>query len=296
MKDYLYTGRLEKPQVAFSFGVTTALVEEAVLRHDCGPVSAHILGRALTAGLLSASMLGTDERINLRWKYEGLLKTLIVDAGHEGDVRGFISPKDLIAYEAETDEVFGKKGQVTVIRSRDGRVLNDGVSEACFNNVVEDLAFFYCTSEQVETCILVMIGLAPDVTHPVRLCQGLLIQALPDCDLEQFDRLRTNLEQESVRQLLAHPTDADTHFETVINAIAKDVTDAPGITIGRSLEPQFRCTCSHEKMSAVLRTIPEAERGDMIARGEPVVVHCQFCNERFALSPDECARVWQSTE
>ncbi len=293
MSDYLYSGRLKVPDLAFSYAVTTSLVNEAILRHDCGPVSGHILSRALTAGLLSGSLLGEDERLNIRWQYEGNLKTLLVDAAADGSVRGFVSPTDLFSYEGDVEDLFGGSGKVTVIRSRGGQVLNSGAIEAQLMNVVEDLSFFMCTSDQVETALSIMIALSRDITQPVRMCQGLLIQALPGCDLDAFDRVRRSLAEDEGRFLMSQETSADTHFETVINSITAAVTQEPGVSIGRSLNPRFECNCSRDKMGAVLRTLGREERESIVSEGRHIAIHCRFCNERYELSVDECRALWQ---
>ena len=240
-------------------------------------------------------MLGTGERINIRWQYGGHLKTIIVDAGTDGHVRGFISPRDLMAYEGGTQDIFGDGGRVTVVRTQEGQVVNDGVAEARLHNAVDDLAFFFCTSDQVETGMCVMIGLAADVRKPIHLCQGVMIQALPGCDLTRFNAMRMHLAEEQARDLMTLPTEADTHFESVLNAITKGVSTSPGVTIGRSLEPVFRCTCSKDKMGHVVRTLAETDRTQILEKGEALEIVCQFCNQHYVIGLEDCRHLWQAT-
>lgn len=294
MDDILYNGRMTALDIAFSFGVCTTLANDAVLKHNCDPVSAHLLGRALTAGVLSSALLGGDDRLNIRWKYDGHVKSILVDSGADGSARGLISPTNLSEVATDRDGIYGESGELQVIRTRDGAVLNSGTIETGLANVVEDLAYFFCRSDQVETGLSVMIGFNRDVERPVDLCQGIMLQALPMCDLERFERIRTRLKDEPIRALLMRKNESDNHFENILNALTRNETEDPGLRISNCGQPRFRCTCSREKMGPVLRAIPYIERMELARKKEDVVVNCQFCNTRYALTFDECISAWNN--
>ena len=95
MLDAVYKGRLEGLEIAFTYARTAEAVNEIVVLHDCDPVAAHLLGRAVTAGVMAAALLPKEQRVNICWRYPGLLKTLVVDAGEDGAVRGMCSPTSL---------------------------------------------------------------------------------------------------------------------------------------------------------------------------------------------------------
>ena len=292
MEDLLYKGRVERLNIAFSHCTTTDLVNEAVLRHNCDPPSAHLLGRALTASVLSASLLQGDERLNIRWQYRGHAKTILVDVGADGSTRGFISPTNLSDYSSDTDSLFGDKANLSVIRSKNGQVLNSGTTESILQDVVNDLSYYFAISEQVETSIMVLIGFNADTKNPVHLCQGIMLQALPDCDLELFDKIRNRMVEADNRELLARKTDSDNQFETIINQLVDGITARPDLHITKSGHPHFKCTCTHEKMGAVLNALPYDDRMDIVKKNEDLKIHCQFCNEEYVLTIKDCIAEW----
>ena len=57
---------------------------------------------------------------------------------------------------------------------------------------------------------------------------------------------------------------------------------------------RFRCTCSREKMGAVLRALPIPERMEMVQKKEPIAVLCHFCRERYVLTIEECIKAWNT--
>lgn len=293
MPDLLYKGRLTGLDIAFAYTVTTDTVGEAVRRHDCDPVAAHVLGRALTGAVLTAFTLGAGERLNVRWAYEGRLRTLVVDTGPDGATRGFIVPAQLAETE-DAEQLYGPGGEVKVIRSQDGKILASGTVRADLRDVVQDVVYFQCISDQVETAALVMISLQPDPERPVRLCRGLLLHALPGSDLQRFERVRGRLEGEAARAWMSREAESDSLLENVLHAVTECEAGAYQLEYEEAARPHFRCTCSRQKMGAVLRALPIPDRMDMVKKKEDVAVNCRFCGQRYVLTVDDCIRLWNT--
>lgn len=289
--DLLYKGSLSDLRVGFSYCVTTELVNEAVLRHNCDPLSAHLLGRAVSAGVLLSATLSGQERVNVRWKYDGRVRTVLVDAGADGTTRGFVSPVELLSQSDTLDDLFGDAAELSVIRSAGGRVVNSGVTHSILRDVVNDLTYFLAISDQVETAMTVLIGFNQNEERPVRLCRGLMLQAMPDTDMEVFEQLRTALDGDEARELLAHDTEPDGLLENVIHALFQGRAHG-SLEYEAVPSPRFQCTCSREKMVQVLRALPQSDRADVLEKKEKVKINCQFCNERYVMSIDECMQVW----
>ena len=293
MPDLLYRGRLEGLDVAFAYTVTTDTVAEAVRRHDCDPVAAHLLGRALTAAVLSAFPLGSGERLNARWAYTGQLRTLVVDTGPDGATRGFITPSQM-SEATDAESIYGPSGEVKVIRSKAGQILSSGTATAGLRDVVQDLVYFQCISDQVETAALALISLRPHPAHPLPGSRGLLLHALPGCNLERFQRLRTKLDSHAVRDFMEREVESDSLLENVLTIVAASEAGSYKLVYEGAAAPFFRCSCSRQKMGAVLRAVPIPERMDMVKKKEDVAINCRFCGHRYVLTMDDCIRAWNT--
>lgn len=287
MNDRLFKGHFKGLDIAFSCALTTETVNNIVIRHDCDPLAAHILGRALTGALLSATVLPETQRLNVCWKYKGALKTIVVDAGSDGTVRAFISPTQL-GEPKDMMELYGDLGDLQTVVSREGTILNSGTAPVSLQDAVKDLAYYHCLSDQVETGMSALIGFNADPENPVKLCQGWMIQALPDCDLEYFERIRHRMETPKFRDLLSEPSDP----EKAAAVLVADESGFDGFYMEECSTPRFTCPCSKEKMGAVVRTLPIPERMEIVQKKEPLSVQCQFCNERYELSIDDCIAAW----
>jgi molecular chaperone Hsp33 len=294
MKDYLYKGRFEGLDVAFTYVVATEAVNEAVVRHDCDPVAAHLLGRAMAGTLLGAAVQSDGNRLNAYWRYQGALQTLVVDAGQDGSVRGFIHPTSLSHAEGAGEALYGDTGQLQLVVTREGQIIHSGTTPVPFQDVISDLAYFYCISDQVETGMNVMIGFRADPEKPVALCQGWMLQALPGADLERFSRIRARMDGEAFRSLMAQGSEADGYFESIAKTLVGEESDFKGIELSEAPAPRFHCPCSKERMGAVVKSISVNDRMAMVKEGEDVAISCQFCGARYVLTIPECINVWNN--
>ena len=72
--------------------ITTCLTEQARQRHKLSWVASAALGRTMAAGLLLASGMKTPEsRVNISVQGNGPLGGVLVDAGRDGTVRGYLT-------------------------------------------------------------------------------------------------------------------------------------------------------------------------------------------------------------
>lgn len=289
MNDQLLKGRLEDLNIAVQYVVATDTVSEAIVKQNCDPAGAHVLGRGMITALLAAAPLGPNERINVRWSYAGHLQALLVDAGADGTVRGLINPSQLSHVE-HVEQLYGDSGEIRVVRSRGGAVRSSGTIDACFMDVTDDLAAFQCLSDQIETSAAAVIAFSDDPKSPVRMARGLMLQALPSCDLDRFQGIRDRLRHPRTREQLEQIDEAD----DLPNDLIRSLLDTSTQTCfwSHATSPAFRCTCSPEKMGTAVRCLSYADRVDIVKKGEPIEIKCHFCNQQYTLSIADCIAAW----
>ncbi len=285
MDDYLYRGVFSDQKIRFSYALTTDVVNRAVLAHGCDPVSAHILGRALTSAVLISPLLTDDERFTLRWNYSGVVKSIVIDVGAKADVRGFIAPNTVDDGATAETELYGDDGKVILIKSSSEKVLSTGVTEAQLMDVVEDLTMFFAISDQIETAILALIGFSSNPECPVAVCQGIMIQAMPDCDLTEFDEFRNRLSGEELRRLVGAQPEIDNYFERVLSELSGVKGVVPRAESCPA--PTFLCNCNRDKILDITGTLADSDIEELANTGEKLTVKCQFCSRDYRLTAAE---------
>jgi redox-regulated HSP33 family molecular chaperone len=102
------------------------------------------------------------------------------------------------------------------------------------------------------------------------------------------------MDDNGFRELLGHESASEGYFEQIAKTLIGDEPGYEGIQMEAGPTPKFACTCSKEKMSAVLRSIPIPDRMEIVKAKQPVGISCQFCNTRYEMSIDECIVAWNT--
>ena len=287
MKDFLYRGFIKDFNIRFAYAHTTKTSNDIVKTHNACPLVSHILSRAATAGVLCSPTLGEEERYSFTLTYPGPIGKVIIDAGAGADVRATASSKQLMGSVQEEQEIYGDTGSVNFMKVDARRMINNGTCEAPLMDVVGDICYYFSVSEQLETDMYIAVGFNPDPENPVNICQGILLQAMPDCDYEALERLRKALQSPEFKALVTKAPEVDNNFEILLKELLKGEELAPKYEIYAAPDPRFECNCSREKTKAILKTLGEADVKDIVAKNENVAVSCQFCSERYEFTPSE---------
>lgn len=282
--DYLIRGIIKPLQLRFSMAETIATVTEGVTIHDTDPVSSLIFGQALTTAILISPLLEGQERYTLRWEYQGLLKQIVIDIDAEARVRGIISAPHLMTEANLETEIYGDDdGRLAIIRSDSGKIISSGLARAGLLNVIDDTAYFFSTSDQLETEIECEIQLNSNPERPIRQAAGIMLQAMPDCNLERFAEIRQLLHHDEIRHLLTGTMPSEKKLWKVLEKLTgmKFPADNANLIYSFSARPGYQCTCTKEKLRQALLTIGEEELKHIFEHNEKPGIKCEFCGSVY---------------
>lgn len=280
MADRLIRGYLPEDNIRFAVCQAGALCTDAIRRHNADPVAGWLLSEALAcASLLSVAVKGT-EVLTLRWIYPGPVGTILVDTRDSGAVRGFPQRLQVMDSARTVEEAIGGHGKISAVTSLPNKVLHTGITESVFRDVPRDMAHLLSLSFQLETAMTVGLIMPPREPASVESAVGVLLQPLPDADMNTFDQMRTGLEQDTFRQWLET---APQPLETVL---ASAVDGRPAEVLAE-VEPHFVCGCSRAKVASVLRMLDPAELQDIIEKDGGTEVSCHFCATQYAFDRAE---------
>ena len=296
-QDCLIRGLHSFLNVRVVWAETTNLVNAGITTHDTDPAAAIAFANALGAAAAAAAMLDESERFSIRYEYPGTLKGMIVEAADDGSVRGVpFVPHPMDEGCTDLGELYGDKdGMIYVTRSNpQGKILNSGQTKAPLADPANDLGFFFCVSNQLETEIRTWLEFQSDPQRPVKRMSVLMLQAMPGCDLEQFSLLRNTIHgaaANEIQQKLDIFNDPEKAMKELIAALAytaniEDV-DAEKAVFTIGVKPHWQCRCSMETMRRAMTVLGEKDLKQLFEERPEPEIKCNFCRRSYKFKRDD---------
>lgn len=288
-KNTILRGMTQDGSARFHVIRSTDMVNKAIEYHKPSPTATAALGRVLTITSVMGCMLGEEtDSITVSFEGDGPAGRVLAVSDWLGNVRGYIQhpEADLPLKSNGKLDVGGLigGGVLSVIKDLGGDIPESGAVALVSGEVAEDITTYYAESEQIPT--LCALGVLIDKDHTCRAAGGILIQLLPFADDATVDLLERNAANLSrISAMIDSGMDNQAILDVALADIPYDIFD--------ELSVDYVCTCSKEKMDAVMSSIGkrEVERllDEQVAEGKPaeLEISCRFCNQRYVYSKEE---------
>lgn len=277
MKDILVKGTVEGVRIYAAR--TTNLVQELNEMHNCAPTAAAALGRASTGALLLAATMKNEERITIRFEGNGPLGRLIADA-KGNTVRGYVQNPlvELPPKDGKLDVGGGiGAGNLIVTRYLQNAEPFNGYCEIKNGEIATDLTNYLYQSEQTPSSVA--LGVLVNKNTSIQVAGGYFVQPMPGATDEVLKKLEDNIVTlPYVTELLA----ADFTPEDMIKKIGAGMD----VSIKETIELQQRCSCSQDKVEAMLLALPPRDFVEL-AEAKVTKIHCDFCNKTYEFTSEE---------
>ena len=270
--------------------ITTRLTEEARVRHKLSYVATAALGRTMSAGLLLASnMKRAESRINIRIKGNGPLEGILVDAGLDGTVRGYVGNPDIelppnSKGKLDVGGAVGRDGYLYVVRDVGYGYPYSSTVELVSGEIGDDLTHYLVTSEQTPSALVLGVFVGAE---GVSASGGILIQVLPKAARDEA--LVQTLESRVAGLAGFTPLlQAGKNLPEILEGLLGDM----GLEILPETQlVRFHCGCSFNRVLGALKMLGEAELQDMIEKDDGAEATCHFCGQVYQASSDELAQL-----
>ena len=270
---------------------TTEAVREACRRQEARGVAAIVIGRALTAGAVLATLAkGERERVRIQLGGAGLVGQVIIDAHGDGRVRACIERRleddsldpVVIGQRPSTARAVGTRGHVVVTRDLGLATPYQGTVDLRSGEIDEDLEHYLDTSEQLPSALRTEVVL--DQHGEILRAAGILAQSFPGSDPELIAAVRERLAGDALR--------------TVITAHERGVEELVGLALGgasfRSMLEHtvtFHCPCGPERALSVLATLGASDLETLADEQEQTEVRCNFCGQATMVAAPELRKL-----
>ena len=240
---------------------------------------ARMLGETCAAAALFTGNAKVDGRLSIQLRGNGALRTLFAECTSAGTLRGIaqvdedaappsdlrdLGPDPILAITIENPSPSGREPQ-----RYQGLVALEG------EHLATAFEGYFQQSEQLPTRLL----LASDDIRAA----GLMLQKLPGDagDDDGWTRAKALFDTLSPAELLDWPTD------TLLRRLFHE--DRPELMARRGL--QFACSCSRERVEAMLQTLGEQEARSAVA-DEHAEIRCEFCGQGYRFTASDIAELF----
>lgn len=224
-----------------------------------------LLGELLTATSLLTATLKFEGHITVQLQGDGPVSLAVINGDNLQQLRGVARWEGEVPDSDQLSDIIGKGYLAITITPNEGERYQ-GIVELGARSLSESLENYFAQSEQLKT----RIWLFTDLSKEPR-CAGMLLQALPDGQGEDFNHLEALTHTIKAEELI----NLDAH-EVLYRLYHQDAV--------RVFDPQvvsFQCTCSREKCEQALLQIGEAEALDVIQEQGKIEMNCDYCGQQY---------------
>ena len=262
------------------------MVNDMILAHHTSPTATATLGRTITAASMMGSMLPENgNTITVSISGSGEAGKIIAVGDYFGNVKGYIQnplvdPPKKSNGKLDVGTAVGA-GTLSVIKDVGNKDSQIGTVELVSGEIAEDITTYFAVSEQIPTVL--SLGVLVDKDYSCLAAGGVLIQLMPYPDDNTVDLIERNASDLSniSRYFSAGMSNEE------IAAIA--LRDIPYDIFG-TLEVEYKCDCSRDRMRAKIKSLGKAEIQNMLNeqeaenKGRELTAVCRFCNSEYTFT------------
>jgi len=253
--------------------------QSVIERHNYPIVLRDLMGELCAAAVLLAATLKLKGAMVLQIHGKGAVKLLVVECSGDLELRATAKWEGDLSH-GTLQELVGDGRFVITLDPKDGNQAYQGIVALEGDSIAEILQNYMTRSEQLET----RLWLAADG----RSASGMLLQKLPEREASRDEdawgratHLADTLKPEELLQLPAGELVHRLYHEEDIRLFSRRPVS-------------FRCSCTRERVEAVLRMLGHAEIRDILHERGSVEVDCEFCGSHYAFDPVDAEQLFAS--
>ena len=235
-----------------------------------------LLGDMMAAAALLSAILKFEGSLIMQMQGNGPVQLLVVEATSEHTLRATAKWEGDLT-EGNVTKLIGAGRFVISIVPTGGKQTYQGIVAIEGDSIAKVLEHFMAKSEQLET----RLWLASDSQQAA----GMLLQKLPAAPTQDEDAWnRAKQLGETIRreELLSLPA----------REIIRRLYHEEDVRVFESRPVAFRCSCSRERVTSMLRLLGHDEVKSIIAERNTVEVDCEFCGRHYTFDAVDAEQVF----
>lgn len=252
----------------------------ALLEHREYPATIRdTLGEAVAASVLLAATLKFDGTLSLQLKGQGPMHLLLAQCSNQLGVRAVARYRDEVE-ERDLATMSGEGNLTVTLENEDLSQRYQGVVQLTGERLADCLRSYFESSEQLPTRLWL---------HATQSgASGLLLQRLSDdASLKRGETATAAEIDDAWRrvQILGDTLRPDEIQTLSDRQILRRLFAEDDVRLFEPAPVFFRCRCSRERVTGMLRALGKEEVRSVLAEQGRVEVRCDFCNRAYVFDP-----------
>ena len=284
MKDYIIRAVTDDGSIRAFACYTKDTVNEAFRHHQTSPVATAALGRVLTASAMMGAMLkGEKDTVSIQLTGNGPLGRVLAVSDSKSNVKGYVDYPHVdmplnTNGKLNVGKAVGTDGYLTVINDIGMKEPYIGKIPLVTGEVGDDLTKYFAVSEQVPSAV--GLGVLVDTDYTVKTAGGFIIQVMPEGTDDDIAKLEENLNQvKSVTALFEEGKTPEDILKILLFGFDYHITD--------TLDTQYYCNCSRERVEKALISLGTEEIEKIIEEDGKAELSCHFCSNKYEFTEED---------
>ena len=258
----------------------TAVADEIIRKHAYpGPV-ARLLAEMLAISATLAAALKYDDVFTLQTKGDGPVKLMVVDVTSAGAMRGYAQfnaeAVAALPQDASLPRLLGAGYLAFTVDQGEDTDRYQGIVELTGADLVECVQHYFQQSEQIKASFKLAAS-----RHNGHWRAGvIMLQRLPAGESEVAAEAADETWRHAVTLLASCTSQELLDQDLPIDDLLYRLFHEDGVRVFKGHAPRAQCRCSRQRVSSVLRSLPQDELKELEVDGA-LEVTCEFCNSKY---------------
>ncbi len=236
---------------------------ELVSQSSYSDIVQSVLGEASVASCLLAATIKSQGSLTMQLQGNGDLKLLVMQAVADGSLRGMASCVE--EAQLSPERLFGTEGKLAItLDPGEGKKRYQGITELVDDSLLATLENYLTRSEQLPTRLWL-------ANRPGEKAAGLLLQQLPDADLEYWEHLT----------ILADTISTDELLDLTAEETLTRLFHQESLELFPAEQMKFNCSCSDDKVVNMILGLGQTEVQEVFSETGKFEVKCEFCSKAY---------------
>jgi molecular chaperone Hsp33 len=231
------------------------------------PKVAKLVAEACLAAVMTAASIKFEGQISIQFNGNNAFPLLLAKCTHDFKLRAMAKFNPEVADDEYLNAFLN--GHLTITIEQDRKNKNyQSIVPIISESLSESLEHYFAQSEQVSTKIFFAVGKS-------EAC-GMLLQLMPgdnDQNREEFWQYAVKIGETITQQELA-----ELDNETILYRLYHETE----LRLFTAKPISFECTCSKEKMQALIRSLGKEEAQAIIQERGSIDISCEFCHSHYS--------------